>query len=87
MKSVVKVHEVRGQDATSQTLTEGLERQARPLQQLHDAGSLHVDFEMAEGIRKRFLEGSWDSATELLANRAAIANTAKNLPYLNGFAG
>ena len=51
-----------------------------------DAGPLHVDFEMAEGIRKRFLEGSWDSATELLANRAAIAKTAKNLPYLNGFA-
>lgn len=52
-----------------------------------DAGALHFGFEMAAGIRQRFLEGSWDSATELLANRPAIAATAKNLPYLNGFQG
>lgn len=50
-----------------------------------DAGALHFTFAMAPGIRQRFLEGSWDSATELLANRAAIDATAKNLPYLNGF--
>jgi 3-isopropylmalate/(R)-2-methylmalate dehydratase small subunit len=50
-----------------------------------DAGSHHFEFEMPAGIRQRFLEGSWDSATELLANRAAITATAKNLPYLNGF--
>jgi len=50
-----------------------------------DAGTLHFGFEMPAGIRQRFLEGSWDSATELLANRAAIAVTAKNLPYLKGF--
>ena len=50
-----------------------------------DAGALHFGFEMAAGIRQRFLEGSWDSATELLANRPAIEVTAKNLPYLNGF--
>jgi 3-isopropylmalate/(R)-2-methylmalate dehydratase small subunit len=52
-----------------------------------DAGALHFAFEMPAGIRQRFLEGSWDSATELLANRAAIAVTARNLPYLNGFEG
>jgi 3-isopropylmalate/(R)-2-methylmalate dehydratase small subunit len=50
-----------------------------------EAGNQRVEFEMHEGIRKRFLEGSWDSATELLANRDAIRATAKNLPYLNGF--
>jgi len=50
-----------------------------------DAGTLHFGFEMAAGIRQRFLEGSWDSATELLANRPAIDVAAKNLPYLNGF--
>jgi 3-isopropylmalate/(R)-2-methylmalate dehydratase small subunit len=52
-----------------------------------DAGALHFSFEMPSGIRQRFLEGSWDSATELLANRAAIQVTAGNLPYLNGFEG
>lgn len=50
-----------------------------------DAGALHFGFEMPVGIRQRFLEGSWDSATELLANRPAIEVAAKNLPYLNGF--
>jgi 3-isopropylmalate/(R)-2-methylmalate dehydratase small subunit len=50
-----------------------------------DAGALHFGFEMPAGIRQRFLEGSWDSATELLANRSAIEAAAKNLPYLNGF--
>jgi 3-isopropylmalate/(R)-2-methylmalate dehydratase small subunit len=50
-----------------------------------DAGAHHVTFDMPSGVRQRFLEGSWDSATELLANRPAITATAKNLPYLNGF--
>lgn len=50
-----------------------------------DAGPHHSRFEMAAGIRQRFLEGSWDSTAELLANRAAILATAQKLPYLNGF--
>jgi 3-isopropylmalate/(R)-2-methylmalate dehydratase small subunit len=50
-----------------------------------DAGAHHSRFEMAAGIRQRFLEGSWDSTAELLANRAAIQTTAQKLPYLNGF--
>src|SRR5688572_7965587 len=50
-----------------------------------EAGAQRIAFEMAAGIRQRFLEGSWDSATELLANRDKIARTAKNLPYLAGF--
>jgi 3-isopropylmalate/(R)-2-methylmalate dehydratase small subunit len=49
------------------------------------AGSRLIPFEMTAGIRQRFLEGSWDSATELIANRSAITATAQNLPYLNGF--
>jgi 3-isopropylmalate/(R)-2-methylmalate dehydratase small subunit len=50
-----------------------------------EAGAQRIAFEMAAGIRQRFLEGSWDSATELLANRDQIGRTAKNLPYLSGF--
>jgi 3-isopropylmalate/(R)-2-methylmalate dehydratase small subunit len=50
-----------------------------------DAGEHHFGFDMPSGIRQRFLEGSWDSATELLGNRAAITTTAKAPPYLNGF--
>lgn len=50
-----------------------------------EAGAETLGFEMAAGIRQRFLEGSWDSATELLANRDKIAQTAKNLPYMSGF--
>jgi 3-isopropylmalate/(R)-2-methylmalate dehydratase small subunit len=49
------------------------------------AGSQSIEFDMAAGIRRRFLEGSWDSATELIANRALITETAKKLPYLRGF--
>jgi 3-isopropylmalate/(R)-2-methylmalate dehydratase small subunit len=50
-----------------------------------EAGTVQTTFDMPPGIRRRLLEGSWDSAAELLANRAAISSTAKNLPYMNGF--
>jgi 3-isopropylmalate/(R)-2-methylmalate dehydratase small subunit len=50
-----------------------------------DVGDQRLAFEMAAGIRQRFLEGSWDSATELLANRDRIGQTAENLPYMSGF--
>jgi len=50
-----------------------------------EAGGRQFAFDMPAGIRQRFLEGSWDSATELLANRDKIADTAKNLPYMSGF--
>jgi 3-isopropylmalate/(R)-2-methylmalate dehydratase small subunit len=50
-----------------------------------DAGAHHARLEMPAGIRQRFLEGSWDSTTELLVNQAAIRATAQKLPYLNGF--
>ena len=78
-------------EATSQSLMAAVE--ADPTLQLRinfetssiQIGERTIPFEMSAGIRQRFLEGSWDSATELLANRAAIGVTAKNLPYLNGF--
>ncbi|HTV25836.1 MAG TPA: 3-isopropylmalate dehydratase small subunit [Polyangiaceae bacterium] len=50
-----------------------------------EAGDRKIEFEMPAGIRQRFLEGSWDSATELLSNRGKIAETAKNLPYMSAF--
>jgi 3-isopropylmalate/(R)-2-methylmalate dehydratase small subunit len=49
------------------------------------AGSTVINFEMASGVRQRFLEGSWDSTTELLANQALIRSTAEKLPYVRGF--
>ncbi len=51
------------------------------------AGSLVVSFEMPEGPRQAFIEGRWDSTTELLAGRTEIEKTAAALPYFNGFAG
>lgn len=52
-----------------------------------EAGQQRITFDMPAGIRQRFLEGSWDSTTELLANQAKIKATAEQLPYMNGFAG
>lgn len=39
-----------------------------------------------DGPRQAFLDGAWDSTGELLAGKAAIAETVKRLPYLNDFA-
>ncbi len=44
-------------------------------------------FDMPEGVRKRFVEGSWDSTTELLGNQDSIEQTRRRLPYMDGFAG
>ncbi len=45
-------------------------------------------FEMVipDGPRQAFLEGTWDSTASLLAGASATEETAKKLPYLNGFA-
>ena len=49
-------------------------------------GSVTVALSMPDGPRSAFLEGSWDSTSELLAARAAIAKTAAGLAYLRGYA-
>jgi 3-isopropylmalate/(R)-2-methylmalate dehydratase small subunit len=49
------------------------------------AGSFSVEFELAEGLRRQFLDGTWDSTTELLANQEQIHQVAKRLPYIESF--
>ncbi|HEY5959416.1 MAG TPA: 3-isopropylmalate dehydratase small subunit [Polyangiaceae bacterium] len=49
------------------------------------AGNVSVPFEMADGVRRSFIEGRWDTTAELLANQAAILETSKRLPYMSGF--
>jgi 3-isopropylmalate/(R)-2-methylmalate dehydratase small subunit len=48
-------------------------------------GDASFAFQMADGPRKSFLEGTWDSTAELLAGREQIAVTASKLPYFSGF--
>ncbi len=45
------------------------------------AGKVRAALSMPEGARKQLLTGRWDSSTELLEGKAAIASTAKALPY------
>jgi 3-isopropylmalate/(R)-2-methylmalate dehydratase small subunit len=40
---------------------------------------------LADGPRKAFLDGSWDSTYELIMGRDAIAETAARLPYIRGY--
>jgi len=40
---------------------------------------------IADGPRKQFLEGRWDSTAELLAAKDRIRETAKRIPYFSGF--
>jgi 3-isopropylmalate/(R)-2-methylmalate dehydratase small subunit len=49
------------------------------------AGSFKVEFELPEGLRRQFLDGTWDSTTELLANQQQIHVVAQRLPYINDF--
>jgi 3-isopropylmalate/(R)-2-methylmalate dehydratase small subunit len=82
---------VKVDEATCQALMAAVEANPALLLRINferctlEAGAIQTTFEMAAGVRQRFLEGSWDSATELLANRAAIGVTAQKLPYMNGF--
>jgi 3-isopropylmalate/(R)-2-methylmalate dehydratase small subunit len=50
-----------------------------------NAGTFSVEFELAEGLRKQFLDGTWDSTTELLFNQEQIHAVAARLPYINNF--
>jgi 3-isopropylmalate/(R)-2-methylmalate dehydratase small subunit len=49
------------------------------------AGSVTVAFEMADGVRRSFIEGRWDTTAELLANKSAILETAKRLAYMGDY--
>lgn len=43
-------------------------------------GTLSFPLQIPDGVRAQFLEGSWDSLSELLANADAIRATAARLP-------
>lgn len=49
-------------------------------------GGQKYPFDMPEGPRQAFLEGTWDSTASLLAGKDQIAATAARLPYMNDFA-
>lgn len=49
------------------------------------AGNDTYPLTLADGPRKAFLEGTWDSTAELLAAKDQIAATAAKLPYFNGW--
>ena len=40
---------------------------------------------MPDGPRQQLVSGQWDTTSELLANKAAIARTASALPYFGAF--
>lgn len=48
-------------------------------------GGLSLPIELDEGVRRMFLEGRWDSTTELLAAGEAIDRTAASLPYVSNW--
>jgi 3-isopropylmalate/(R)-2-methylmalate dehydratase small subunit len=48
-------------------------------------GGAQFAFQMPDGARKSFVEGTWDSTSELLDGRSQIASTAAKLPYFSGF--
>lgn len=51
------------------------------------AGPRSFRFEMPDGVRRAFVEGRWDSTTELMAAVAQIRVTAQRIPYFGGFKG
>jgi 3-isopropylmalate/(R)-2-methylmalate dehydratase small subunit len=42
---------------------------------------------MPDGVRQSFIDGSWDSTTELLAGLDRVRTQCQALPYLQNFAG
>jgi 3-isopropylmalate/(R)-2-methylmalate dehydratase small subunit len=50
------------------------------------AGSDTFSFQMPDGPRQAFLEGTWDPTFELLQGKPEIEATAKRLPYITNYA-
>lgn len=50
------------------------------------AGSEVVSFQMPDGPRQAFLEGTWDPTFELLQGKPEIEATAARLPYITNYA-
>ena len=48
-------------------------------------GDASLSFEMPESTRQQFLQGRWDSTTELLEAKDAIFAKMKAIPYFSGF--
>jgi 3-isopropylmalate/(R)-2-methylmalate dehydratase small subunit len=51
------------------------------------AGDSRYGLSIADGPRKQFLEGRWDSTAELLASKDRIRATAAKIPYFGGYEG
>jgi 3-isopropylmalate/(R)-2-methylmalate dehydratase small subunit len=49
------------------------------------AGDARYALAIADGPRKQFLEGRWDSTAELLASKEGIRATAAKIPYFRGY--
>ena len=47
------------------------------------AGDLSMPVSMGDGPRQMFLKGTWDACGQLVAQKEAIAKTARQLPYVN----
>ncbi|MGB3788135.1 MAG: 3-isopropylmalate dehydratase small subunit [Phormidesmis sp.] len=47
------------------------------------AEKLSIPVELGAGPRQMFLKGTWDACGQLVAQAAAVAQTAKSLPYVN----
>jgi 3-isopropylmalate/(R)-2-methylmalate dehydratase small subunit len=50
------------------------------------AGNVTVPLSIAEGPRRQFLEGRWDSTAELLTQKDKIRELAQSIPYFRQFA-
>ncbi len=55
------------------------------LEALKISGPISLPVQMAEGPRKQFLTGRWNSLNELLENTAAIDSVAARLSYVSGW--
>lgn len=48
-------------------------------------GDLSVPLSMPEGARQQFLDGRWDSTTELLEGKEQVLERLAQIPYINGY--